>query len=274
MLKKRSVRVGSAVAIFVVALLFTSVLCCFAVCKLYRHEQRQNAEIQFLSQEINRLKSEITPPNCNWSTDGYNYLAIGNSITVHGYAEYWWDNDRGMAASTDEKDYVHLVKAHLEDTGLPVTMYTMNFSAWEVNGNDRAEFLVNLDPFLSDRLDLVTIQLGENATNIDTWLTDFSELISYVKEHAPNSQIIVVGDFWSLSNRDVLKRQAAELNSVAFVSLDDILGQDEYYAGIGSSVEGKDGEPHFIEHSGVALHPGDKGMKAIADRIIAVLEQP
>lgn len=61
-MKKRSVRVGSAVAIFVVALLFTSVLCCFAVCKLYRHEQRQNAEIQFLSQEINRLKSEITPP--------------------------------------------------------------------------------------------------------------------------------------------------------------------------------------------------------------------
>ena len=44
----------------------------------------------------------------------FNYLAIGNSITQHGICDYWW-NKHGMAASKEDKDYVHLVKNGIED---------------------------------------------------------------------------------------------------------------------------------------------------------------
>ena len=38
----------------------------------------------------------------------YRYLAIGNSITRHPECVYWW-SEAGMAASTPEQDYFHLV---------------------------------------------------------------------------------------------------------------------------------------------------------------------
>ena len=37
-------------------------------------------------------------------------------------------------------------------------------------------------------------------------------------------------------------------------------------------VYGNDGQEHTVDHRGVANHPGDKGMQAIADRIIEALQ--
>ena len=45
-----------------------------------------------------------------WKDGAFNYLAIGNSLTLHGICEYWW-NECGMAASSLEKDYVHQLNA-------------------------------------------------------------------------------------------------------------------------------------------------------------------
>lgn len=44
----------------------------------------------------------------------FKYLAIGNSITQHGICDYWW-NKHGMAASREDRDYVHLVKNGIGD---------------------------------------------------------------------------------------------------------------------------------------------------------------
>ena len=239
----------------------------FCIYKIYRHELGQNEQIQELSSEVTLLKSKAETVNVKWNDEGYNYLAIGNSITRHGYADYWWDDDRGMAASEDSKDYVHLIEAYLKENGKNVTMNTENLAAWETNGNDRAEFLELADPYLYEGLDLVTIQLGENASNLDTWEKDFEELISHVKEKCPTAQIIIVGDFWSNGNRDSDKETAAKAQNVTYISLDGIKENEEYYAGLGTKVEGKDGKTHVIEHDGVAKHPGDKGMAAIAERI-------
>ena len=224
--------------------------------KFYKHEKNQQAMIQSLQsslstqgQKIEKLEQEIFGKGFEWSDDGFNYFAIGNSITKHGLANYWWDDDRGMAASKDETDYVHLVDKYLKANNDNVVTYAYNFSAWEVNYADRAEFLENLDIYLSDKIDLITIQLGENATDLSTWESDF----------------------WSNENRDSIKQQVAQMCGVTYVSLDEIKDNSNYYAGIGTAVEDEYGEIHFIEHSGVALHPGDKGMEVIATKIVDAL---
>ena len=40
-----------------------------------------------------------------------------------------------------------------------------------------------------------------------------------------------------------------------------------------TTVYNSEGNPHTVEHSGVAGHPGNAGMKKIADRIIEVVKE-
>ena len=255
-------------------------LTCGGFCgyKLIKYELAQSKEIQSLQNQVNLINAELDEIEVSWFENGFNYLAIGNSITIHGYADYWWDDDRGMAASTDDNDYVHIVSKWLEDRkknkesgNEEVKYYGYNFSTWEVQSNDRAETLSLLNSYLSFNLDLITIQLSENASNIDTFEADCEELYRYVKDKAPNAQIIIIDDFWDAGDKSNMKKQAAKASGLDFVSLDDIKGKSEYQAGIGTVVEDKEGNKHTIEHAGVALHPNDQGMQYIADKIIEFL---
>lgn len=198
---------------------------------------------------------------------GYNYLAIGNSITKHGKVEYWW-NECGMAATTADKDYYHIVVNHLKEKYSDMDSDICSFSIWETLYTDRAETLEILDYYLDDSLNLITIQLGENAQNLDTFESDFEYLINHIKEAAPSAEVLVIGDVWENENRDELKKQAAENCGVKYISLNEIKENKEYQCGLGTVVYGDDGEPHTVEHAGVAAHPSDKGMKYIADKII------
>ena len=218
------------------------------------------------------LQNTVEGKNIEWSENGTNYLAIGNSITLHDLATYWWDDDRGMAATTNEKDYVHLISKHLERSSDSVTTHSINLPSWESNGSDRAEFLELLKPYLSPSISVVTIQLGENAFNLDTWRSDYEELINYVKNGAPNASIYVIGDFWSNENRGSEKEQVSIACGVTYVSPDGIKDNKEYYSSIGTEVEDSEGKLHTIDHQGVANHPSDKGMEAIADRVIEMMK--
>ncbi|MCR4704151.1 MAG: SGNH/GDSL hydrolase family protein [Saccharofermentans sp.] len=207
-----------------------------------------------------------------WLEDGYNYLAIGNSITQHGISSYWW-NEIGMAASDEEHDYYHLVLKHIEENKGKTKGISYNFYIWETQSHDRDEALELLDQYLSPELDLITVQLGENAGDLTTFQKDYVSLLQYIRSKAPNARILVLGDFWISENRDELKAAAAAEANVEFVSLDGIASNEEYYCGLGTVVYDAEGNEHIVEHDGVARHPGDNGMKAIADRIIATLDQ-
>ncbi len=198
---------------------------------------------------------------------GYNYLAIGNSITKHPIVDYWW-NECGMAATSADKDYYHIVLKHLKEEKDDVSSNVYNFSIWETLFTDRAETIEVLDYYLDESLDLITIQLGENAQNLDTFESDFEYLINHIKEKSPAAEVIVIGDFWENGNRDEMKREAAEKCSVKYISLNEIKDKKDYMCGIGTVVFDEAGEAHTVEHSGVASHPNDEAMKYIAERII------
>lgn len=255
--------------------------------KLYIHEKWQSENIHSLNEkvtnlensliaandEISELKSEIQRLEGKYSylDNGFNYLAIGNSITLHGKADYWW-NEIGMAATKKENDYVHLIASYLQSHNDEVCFYAVNFFKWENQAHDRAETYEVINPYLTDKLNLVTIQLSENVSDISTYESDYVALIKYIQEAAPDAQILVIDDFWDNGDKSTLKQKACEETGVDFISLSDIKGLAEYKCGLGTTVYDRDGNPHIVEHEGVAGHPGDDGMKAIAERVIPFID--
>lgn len=248
----------------------TLCVACLICYRFIRHEKAQNERISNLQSSVSFLSAKLEATKTNkieWSDKGFNYLAIGNSITLHNECSYWW-NKVGMAASDAEHDYYHLVVDYLESLNSEVVAYPYNYSVWETQSTDRDETLEFIDFLLSEKLDLVTIQLGENAKDISTFEQDYASLIKYISEKAPNAQIVVIGDFWSNGDRDFLKKKACETCNVTYVPLEGIRDNKDYYCGLGTVVYDAEGTSHVVEHSGVASHPGDEGMKAIADIVI------
>ena len=59
-------------------------------------------------------------------------LFVGNSITRHGIAEnIGWTRDCGMAASSIENDYVHIVVRELEKTYNSIDFCIAQAAEWE-----------------------------------------------------------------------------------------------------------------------------------------------
>ena len=199
--------------------------------------------------------------------DGFDYLVIGNSITRHGICDYWW-GEWGMAVSELSRDYYHMVVEGLEkEYGLINTSVCTGY-VWEVQSHDRDETFEILDSWLVPGIDCITVQLSENASDLSTFEKDCESLFLHIREMCGDEcQIIVVDDFWSDEKSEMKKRVAEELG-LCFVDLSDIRGKSEYQAGMGTVVSGLDGIEHIIEHSGVAAHPGDEGMKYIAEKVI------
>lgn len=195
----------------------------------------------------------------------FTYLALGNSITKHGKCDYWW-NECGMAASTAERDYFHLVKARLEAEHKSVSATACNFSAWEITAADRAQTLLTLESYLSAAPDLITVQLSENVTDMTDFSGDFAYMLDWLAERCPEAEIIVIDEFWD-ERKSEIKRGICSEKGVAFADLSEIRGRKEYQSSIGAVVYGDDGEPHTVKHMGVSGHPGDAGMKYIADRV-------
>lgn len=205
-----------------------------------------------------------------YSPDTYNYLAIGNSITKHSICDYWWGT-WGMAASTAEKDYPHLASKMLEERYGPVTMQVLNFSTWETQSYDRAQLLPLMDKYLDEYVNLVTIQLGEDCYDMTTFENDYIELIRYIREHAPNAHVMVVGDVWEFAPRDELKLAACVKSEIPFVDLAEMKDNGAYQCGLGAVVYGDDGQQHVVEHAGAARHPSDAGHQFMAEKIVAAL---
>ncbi|MCH3998895.1 MAG: SGNH/GDSL hydrolase family protein [Lachnospiraceae bacterium] len=265
--------------------------------KLYRKVQGQADAIELSRVKINTLEirmEELSPSlddeaktflaNCD--DDHYNILFIGNSITRHEITSYWWSDGRGMAATSQDTDYVHQTESLLTDKleelkpgAKGINGYAFNYSVWETNAHDRAQTYPVMDKYMTEGggLDVVVLQLGENvsdaSTDDSTYESDYAELIQHIKEEAPFAQIITVGDFWADDTKDAVKKSVAEEVGVTYVDLAEIQDDPNYEAGMGTTVQGDDGNEHEIDHSGVAKHPGDTGMKWIAKKIVDMVEK-
>jgi lysophospholipase L1-like esterase len=195
-------------------------------------------------------------------------LFLGNSITRHGAApKIGWNDDWGMAASALEKDYVHLVAAGLAELSgkKPEVMianiadFERNLASYDIDAKLKAAF--DFKPTL------VIVAIGENVAALQAdeakaqFKTSFNKLLGALKS-AGQPSLVVRGCFWADKTKDEIMQQACAEAGGTWVDIG-ALGRDETnYAR----------SERKFEHAGVAAHPGDKGMAAIAAAILNALK--
>jgi hypothetical protein len=195
-------------------------------------------------------------------------LFLGNSITNHGpNAKIGWNCHWGMAASAKEKDFVHLILQAIakvsekqpESLISNIATFERKYETYDLDAGLKKEFAF--------KADLVIVAIGENVPNPATaeakaaLQTGVDKLLNKLKEHG-NPVIVVRSSFWASAAKDAILEKACAKVGGIFVD-NRALGKDEKnYAR---------SERDFA-HKGVAAHPGDQGMKAIADSILKALQ--
>jgi len=199
-------------------------------------------------------------------------LFLGNSITLHSPSEaIGWTGNWGMAASAEEKDYVHLVVQALTEptaTGVPAPKFKVtNIADFE---RQYATYPVEetLREFIEFKPDLLILAIGENVAELTTeesknqFYECVDKLLKAFQKDA-NPTIIVRSSFWPSSNKDACLKRAADDVGAIFVDISALAKDEANYAR----------SERQIAHAGVAGHPGDRGMKAIADAIVDAIKK-
>ena len=190
---------------------------------------------------------------------GVRVLFAGNSITRHASKpEIGWEGDWGMAASSMDKDYVHVLENLICQKNPDATFCTCQVSDWEVNFRTGEEQFYKFCEARDFDADIIVLRLIENCNKDfdgEIFRTEYEKLVAYLDKNS-KAKIIVTTSFWKHPGDDVLKEIAQEFG-YDFVYLGD-LGEDSKMRADG-----------LFEHSGVAAHPSDLGMEEIAKRIFS-----
>lgn len=186
-------------------------------------------------------------------------LILGNSITWHGAkASVGWAGNWGMAASSAEKDYVHLLEAKVKHDHPDVRFKTGNIAAtferqfWKYKASDFKDF--------SDfNADLIILVIGENINDalavkngLDHHLEQFVRELSREK----NLKVCLVGSFWPNQHIDQIMKTTADRNNWCYVDLQGLYKERDKNTAI-----------QQYPDKGVGMHPSDAGMEGIANRI-------
>lgn len=190
-----------------------------------------------------------------------NVLFVGNSITLHGVKpEIGWYRNWGMAASAEENDYVHKTVAGLKERFGNINYAVTQLSQWEVKYDETADIMDALYKDARDfKADIVIVRIGENMSSEKLEKINckpyFIDMINYLRKD-DEVRVIVTDSFWK---RDILDKTIHEVcaeNGFTLCEIGD-LEDDKSNMAIG-----------LFEHEGVAVHPGDKGMALIAERLL------
>lgn len=183
-------------------------------------------------------------------------LIVGNSITFHLPKEsIGWMGSWGMAASCMDKDYVHVL-ADAVTARHDAYIMVRQLSVFEASVNDKSCDVTDYRDEKEFGADIVIYRLGDNVkTDVDAaYLYEcVGNLISYLAKD--NAKIILTSGFWKHPVCDDVAKRLARERGAEFVYLGDLDDKPEMKA------YGK------FDHSGVAAHPGDEGMREIAARI-------
>lgn len=193
---------------------------------------------------------------------------FGNSLTNAG-------GGIGMAASDQYHDWYSIVTNYIKSQNKTVDINPRrNDANWEsstTSAERQAVFDNNLKQFLDPDTDLVIVQLGDNINTPEkerTWGTDAETLIRNIRNQCPNARVFWIYG-WFTTDEKMEKLKTAVNNAGA--TLVDIIPYQGNNSQLGATRTGIDGSTWKITNPGEAMHPGDEGMKLIADKVISKL---
>lgn len=196
-------------------------------------------------------------------------LCLGNSITIYAPKEnIGWMSNHGMAASSPQTDYVHVLKQMIEDEGVSAETYGINLSNWErtfVLPDDSVMAIYNAD--------VIVIRLGENVENDSLFGLHIDELIQQASDNASN--VLLTGLYWSNPDREDILVDAADRWGIAYVPISFIYSdfKEEVCPKEGDISQDTLGELYHIEGNFITTHPNDKEMSMIASEVFNKLKQ-
>ena len=191
-------------------------------------------------------------------------MFVGNSITRHAPSpEIGWLSDCGMAASKLENDYVHLVMARTLEKYPKASFCIVQAAHWERSYLD-FNFDENFSSAKSFKPDVIICTISENIPEDmfekESFAQKLYELHTYLKGGNENCAVIEGSNFFSSGKKDEGIKLYAEKYGAHYVDLSDLIKDDINLA------------KGLFEHRGIQIHPGDTGMRAIADRYIDKLK--
>ena len=195
------------------------------------------------------------------SVSDYYVYFFGNSITLHGpKEEIGWFGNWGMAATSEENDYVHKLIEKMKNEYkdyLRINYGLMNIVKWE------RDFSAELGTPELNKIDLLIIRLGENVTEEYATSNNYYEALDGLIKRfkGKKTKVIITDNYWPSVYKDNIQKEIAINNNYYFVQINDL------YANPENSAYGQ------FEHLGVATHPSDAGMEKIAERIFECIKE-
>lgn len=194
-------------------------------------------------------------------------MLIGNSMTLHApSAAIAWSGNWGMAASTQGRDYSHVLASLLgkHQKTESITLYQENLSDFERSDVafdfGRLKFVNAFQP------DTVVIFLGDNV-KLDLYgSTAFAKEYENLLQNLSNGgkrALYCVSTWWANSKIDHIISTSCAKSGGRFVDISDI----NALPGMRASSTGQ------FSNASVAAHPGDAGMRNIAERIFASMKE-
>lgn len=191
---------------------------------------------------------------------------VGNSITCHGVLEsIGWFGEWGMAASAEDKDFFHLLMTDFSKKYPNTSFMRVQAADWERAFWETAEnYPLQLKALEEYDADIIIFRLSENCSKENCKNHDFADGFMRLCEYFSKGgkcKILITDSFWYSPWTSPGIELAAKRFCGNPIKISDLGELDEMKA-LGL----------FKEH-GVAIHPGDAGMRAIADRILERLFQ-
>ncbi len=193
---------------------------------------------------------------------GRRVMFVGNSITLHGIRpSIGWYNECGMAASRRECDYVHILMDRISGADSDAAFCICQVSEWESKYKIGDSLLPKYEAARNFGADIIIVNIVENCPSEDYDPAIFKRRYESLVEYLGGfSGAVLATGFWRHpADCDIV--DVAKERGVPSVYLGD-LGADDKMKAVG-----------LFEHVGVAAHPGDFGMQAIADRLFAEVEK-
>lgn len=206
------------------------------------------------------------------STNPVKTLFIGNSL-LNGMAGP--DGLYGMCSSSPNNDFYYYVKEEILKS-----VQSASFTKLHPRKMEQCDQPSDIDDWINssissftEDLDLVIIQIGDNVNNDDritNFDSGFYKVIESIINNSPTARIVLVG-IWFYNSKvyDTLLKNAKKYG-LEIIDIHDLnTAENQGYSG--QQYLSSDGTLKTVDDTWIT-HPGDIGMRKIADRIIERLQ--